>query len=241
MIAGRTPGVLVAVVALALAACSQENAPSDKIRNAADTVVDQVGGSSPVRLALGKYAPRDDCQDLPGAEDFRGQLAAAIKRRDTDALTALAAPDVKLDFGGGSGRAQLRALLESQDSDLWAELDQLMRLGCGVNKQGGLSIPWYVEEPFDNVDPASAMLVVGERVPMRSDPLAEAGEAEEVSWDIVTLVSGLEPDKPFQKVRTSDGTEGFIATDKLRSLLDYRLIASSRDGKWSFTSLVAGD
>jgi hypothetical protein len=232
---------LVLALAPGLAACSQDNAPSDAIRDAADTVVDQVDGSKPVKLAVGKYAPQDECKDVPGAEDFRAQLAAAIKARDAGRLAALAAPDVKLDFGGGSGIGALRARLSTDKPDLWGELSELMELGCGVNEQGGITIPWYAAQEIDGIDPATAMIVTGEKVPLRIDPKDKAGEAEEVSWDVVTLMDGLRPDDAFQKVKTSDGTVGYVATDKLRSLLDYRLIASSRDGKWSFTSLVAGD
>lgn len=235
------PIALAFALACGLAACSQENAPSEAIKNAADTVVEQVDGSDSVKLALGKYAPQDECKDVPGAEDFRIQLAAAIKSKDADRLAALAAPDVKLDFGGGSGTATLLTRLSKDEPDLWDELAQIAALGCAVNEQGGITIPWIAAQPFGDIDPASAMLVVGEKVPMRTSAAVKAGEAEEVSWDLVTLVAGLQPEDEFQKVKTSDGTIGFIATDKLRSLLDYRLIASSRDGKWSFTSLVAGD
>ena len=236
-IAAGAPFVLAFAL---LTGCSQENAPSDAIKNAADTVVHQVDGSAPVKLAVGKYAPQDECKTVSGAEEFRAQLAAAVKAKDADRLASLAAPDVKLDFGGGSGTATLRTRL-SREQDLWDELGQLMALGCGVNEQGGITIPWYAAQSIEGVDPAMAMLVTGERVPLRTDAKASSPEAEEVSWDVVTLVSGLRPGEKFQQVKTSDGTTGFIATDRLRSLLDYRLIASSRDGKWSFTSLVAGD
>ena len=237
----RTVAVTSLAAALWLAGCSQENAPSDAIKDAADTVAHQVDGDQPVKLAQGKYAPQDDCRDVAGAEAFRAQLAAAIKSRDADRLAALAAPDVKLDFGGGSGTAELRARLV-RDEVLWDELTDLMALGCGVNEQGGITIPWYAAQDFgDAVDPGMAMLVTGEGVPLRADTQGSGPDVETVSWDIVTLVGGLEPNARFQNVKTRDGTVGYIASDKLRSLLDYRLIASSRDGKWSFTSLVAGD
>ena len=59
--------------------------------------------------------------------------------------------------------------------------------------------------------------------------------------DVVELTDGLQSDAPFQKVRLQDKTEGYIASASLRSLIGYRLIASSRNSKWSITSLVAGD
>ena len=236
--AAATPLAFAAM--LALAACSQDNAPSDAIKDAADTVAHQVDGSTPVKLAQGKYAPQDECKAKAGAEDFRAQLAAAVKARDADKLAALAAPDVKLDFGGGSGTAELKGRL-ARDTVLWGELADLIALGCGVNEQGGITIPWYAAQEFDSIDPGMAMLVTGERVPLYKTAEGTGAEAEEVSWDVVSLVGGLEPEARFQQVKTSDGTVGYIASDKLRSLLDYRLIASSRDGKWSITSLIAGD
>jgi hypothetical protein len=228
---------------LALAACERESAPSDTVKEAADTIVGQVDGSTPApKLAVGKYAPRDECQDQPGAEDFRRTLAKAVKDRDADALAALAAPDVKLDFGGGTGIGELRTRLAKKDWSLWDELDQLMELGCAVNEQGGITMPWYFAQPIDEVDHAMGMLVTGEKVPLHKDASADSPTVTEISWDVVELKGGLQPGDKFQEVVTPDGkTAGFVATDKLRSLLDYRLIASSRDGKWSFTSLVAGD
>jgi hypothetical protein len=61
-----------------------------------------------------------------------------------------------------------------------------------------------------------------------------------ISWDVVEIKT-LQPDDPYQQVTASDGKQGYIATDKLRSLLDYRLLASQRNGKWSIVSLVSGD
>ena len=181
---------------------------------------------------------------MTNAPTFPGRRisAKAVEARDADALAALAAPDVKLDFGGGTGIGELRTRLARKDWSLWDELDSLLRLGCAVNEQGGITLPWYFAQPIDEVDHAMGMLVTGEKVPLRRDPAADAPAIAELSWDVVELKGGLQPQDAFQQVVTADGkTTGFIATDKLRSLLDYRLIASSRDGKWSFTSLVAGD
>src|SRR5690349_313950 len=126
-----------------LAACSQEDAPSESISDAADTVVEEVEGSAPPKLAKGEFAPRDGCSEVEGAAAFRRQLAAAVEARDADALIALAAPDVKLDFGGGAGSAELRSRLADKNYDLWGEFDALVELGCAANEEGGITLPWY--------------------------------------------------------------------------------------------------
>lgn len=231
---------IASLLALALAACSQENAPSESISEAAGTAVEEVQGTAPVKLAKGEFAPSDECGELPGAAAFRAQLGAAVKARDADKLIALAAPDVELDFGGGSGTAELRRRLAEPDRGLWNELEALTALGCAANDEGGITLPWLFVQDFGERDPMMTMIVTGEDVPTYAT--ADATEPNgTLSWAAVELAEGLQPNATRQRVKTADGKTAFVAADRLRSVIDYRLIASSRDGKWSFTSLVAGD
>ena len=236
------PTICLAVtLSLALAACGEGKAPSEKLKDAAEGLVEEAAGETPPKLAEGPYAPRDECTGLPGADAFRQQLAQAVEARDAKALIALAAPDVKLDFGGGAGSAQLQVRLDEDNPTLWDELDVLLTLGCAAEGQAGITLPWYFAQEIDAVDPMNGMIVMGENVPLRVAPEANGEMMKEISWDVVELIDGLQPEAPFQHVVTTKGQQGYIATDKLRSLIDYRLLASSRDGKWSITSLVAGD
>lgn len=225
----------------ALAGCSEGRAPSEQLRDATERLVEEAAGETMPEVAAGPYAPRDECAGLPGAAAFRRELSGAVEARDADALLKLAAPDVKLDFGGGFGAEELRRRLDTPDAALWQELAALLPLGCAAEGQASMTIPWYFAQPIDEVDPMTGMMVTGRNVPVRVTAAADAEPVRQVSWNVVELVGGYVPNAPFQHVATVDGTRGYIATDRLRSLIDYRLIASSRDGKWSITSLVAGD
>lgn len=230
---------LLAIAALlAAAACSQQDAPVEELAEEAQAIVDPA--SEPAPLAKGPYAPRDTCGVVEGAAAFRAQLAQAVEARDANLLVGLAASDVKLDFGGGSGAVELGRRLADPSQDLWAELDRLMALGCAANKQGGITIPWVFEQDMGMADPGYTMLVTGEDVPLFASATGEGQPAATVSWDVVRI-EGLMPDAPFQRVELGDETAGYIATGHLRSLLDYRLFASSRNGRWRITSLVRGD
>lgn len=237
----RTLTGVVAALSIALAGCTAEKAPSEKLKDAAEDFVENATGTAPPQLAEGKWAPRDECAALPGASAFRESLATAVEARDADGLAALAASDVKLDFGGGAGAGELKSRLMHPDRSLWDELDDLLDLGCAASGNGSITIPWYFAQDLGDVDSYSGMIVTGEKVPLRAEPSPKAAALEEISWDVVTLEDGLHPDEDYQKVKSADGNSGFIRTAKLRSLLDYRLLASSRNGKWSITSLVAGD
>lgn len=232
-------GALALTLLLACTACSQENAPAEQLAEKAEEIV-APAASTPAPLATGPYAPRDTCATVEGADAFRAQLAKAIKERDADALAGLAAADIKLDFGGSAGSAELRNRLGDESWNLWSELDALMELGCSANAQGGITIPWYFDQDMGRIDSISAWLVTGENVPVLAAPDAGAKRVATISWDLVELVA-LDPERDYQQVELADQTVGFIATGSLRSVIDYRLIASSRNGRWRITSFVAGD
>jgi hypothetical protein len=232
--------LLVALPLLALlAACSQHGAPSEQVEAAADEIVDAAQGVAPEgQPVLARYEPRDECSGLEGADDFLGKLKAAVAARDIDAFVALAAEDIKLDFGGGEGANELRKRLQVEKSSLWTELDELLALGCAHDKQGGMTIPWYFAQDMD-ADPFQAMIVTGKDIPLLS---SEDGKAlGRVTWDAVLLDSAPEEEGPFTKVSYGEIKDAYVATAKLRSPIDYRLIMSSRNGKWSITAFIAGD
>ena len=231
--------IAAAALLLLLPSCDRQEAPSEELAQSAEKLVG-TKKPEPAPLAEGPYAPRDTCGDLQGAADFRQRLAQAVHARDTDAFLALVAEDIKLDFGGGTGREELRSLLASRDRNLWEELDDLLALGCSANKQGGITIPWYFDQNIAGVDAMAGMIVTGEEIPLRYSP-EEGGETlRTISWDVVEI-SNFKPDDTYQQVRTTDDEEGFIATDELRSLIDYRLLATRRNDRWSIVSFVAGD
>ena len=229
---------LAAVLLFGCAACSQQDAPAEEIAEQAEAVVDPGAEAKP--LAKGPWAPRDECGQVEGAGEFRQRLAEAVRLRDADTLVALAADDVMLDFGGGAGSAELKKRLADPQYMLWQELDALLQLGCAANDEGGITLPWLWAQDLGADDPFSTLLVMGEDVSVKTAPSARADQLDTISWDLVEAVS-YDPARPFQEVKMPDGGTGFIATGALRSMVDYRLIASSRNGKWSITSFIAGD
>lgn len=189
----------------------------------------------------GTYAPADECARLPGAEDFRQALAAAVLAHDANTVASLATPTIRLGFGGDDGRERFRNQLAAPDGKLMGDLRTLLQLGCAVDARGGITIPWYFAQDFGDVDSYSAMLVTGVDVPLFAAPDAKSAVKQRLSWDLVTLTAALEPDRSFQQVTTANGAKGYIATDRLRSLLAPRLLATREGGVWRISALIAGD
>lgn len=237
------PGL--ALLAL-LSACDRHDPPSDRLERAAEELVAQVEQEAlPVRQAQGPWAPRNECNAVPGGTDFLASLQAAIDTRDADALMALVADDVKLDFGGGTGKAELRQRLAADDGALWDELAQLFALGCAAKDQTTMTLPWYFAQEIP-VDPYMGAIVIGEDVPLRAAPRSDAEVVARLSWQAVEQLPSETAGPGNAFVRWKDPAsgqevEGYVASDALRAILDYRLIASRRNDRWRITALVAGD
>ncbi len=237
-----------------LAACSQSDAPSDELEAAAEELVENVVETPDPNAGLGPFEPRDECSEIEGYDSFLAALNAAIDLRDTDLMVALAATDIKLGFGGEDGEENLRLALDNSEGGLWSDLAEVTTLGCAANSQGGVTMPWYFAQNTGG-DPFETMIVTGKAVALRSAPGMEEPVVATIDWDVVELVldedSGIstfggEGEDSWTRVRYANGpegtpVEGYIRSPNLRSVIDYRLIASSRNGRWRITAFLAGD
>lgn len=230
--------VVVLAVCLGLSACQRsDNPPADKGSG---------GGvdffpAQPSPKPLGRFSPRNDCIALPNAKPFFLAFEKAVKDRNADALLNLTDPNVKLDFGGGSGVASFRERLADKQGALWNALDKLTTLGCAKGPGGTMIMPWYAGQSMNDVDTNKALIVIGANVPLQQQPNTSAPTLGTVSWDAVTLMGNYDSNADYLQVKTADGKVGYIASDKLRSPLDYRLVIVPAGDKWRIASFVRGD
>ena len=122
----------------ALAGCASMPSGSTTATNLADVA------------PTGPFAPRDECSGLPGASEFLARLESSVVARNADALLLLTSDDVYLDFGGGNGKALLRARLADPEYELWGALDNLIQLGC-ASVDGVMILPWYFAQELSPV------------------------------------------------------------------------------------------
>ncbi|WP_284124714.1 SH3 domain-containing protein [Parerythrobacter aestuarii] len=183
--------------------------------------------------------PRDECAKLEGFEAFRMQLVTAVANRDAEMLRPVFSEETLLDFGGGSGWETLSERLTERD--LWGELDKVLRLGCASSGDGEIAMPWAWSQDYGIEDAFSAWLTLGDAVPLREAPSADAPMIRSMRWEAVEQLGDWQGDEEFIKVRTKSGEEGYAAVAQMRHQLDYRLLASREDGRWQVTVFVAGD
>ncbi len=190
------------------------------------------------------YAPRDECRSDPGAAAFLDQLGEAVEKRDVDALVALAAPDIHLDFGGGEGRDELRDRFVNGGEyygDLWKEFSIVLSLGCASEGDGMIALPWYFTQDFGDADVFSTMLAVGPDVKVRASAADDARVIASLNWSTVEVPGDYDFESKFTEVELPGMKRGYVETGKLRSLIDYRLVAERTDEGWQITAFIAGD
>ena len=194
----------------------------------------------------GAFAPRDDCLKTPGARAFKATLRGAIARRDARALAQLAAEDVRLDFGGGAGRAELRSRLTGpKGAELWRELAEAANLGCAMSA-GDMVFPWLFAQDLGDVDSFDALVTTGPAVPLYRRADSRLAPIARLNWQLVIAQGdGLAADadkRPLRRISViGSRLEGYVPTASLRSPVDYRLLVSRAGAGWRITAFVAGD
>ena len=190
-------------------------------------------------------APRNECGTLEGADAFQMALVTAVANRNAEMLRPLVHPQVHLDFGGGRGWELMGERLQSPDYDLWAELDEVIRLGCDEGHEQSLVMPYYWGQDYGDLDAYGTYIVVGTKVPLYR---TESGErtVRNLNWEAVEFVSLFETAEVLAQakrweIKTRDGARGFVEPQTLRALVDFRLIAERQDGTWVITTFIAGD
>lgn len=232
-----------AIALLALSACQPLRAPEPvPIAEPEDpqAVLDRQLDSLVDPPREGRYAPRDECGELDGAREFRLALASALRDRDRERLGALFASEVKLDFGGGSRRAEFLRRLEDPQYRLAEELAALLPLGCAASSDDEFILPWIAGQNAGE-DPFTAMWVLGNDVPVHASASADSEVLDRLDWAVVELAQEHGMDGEFKRIRYGNGGFGHVAADKLRSVIDYRLIAGRQHGLWRAEVFIAGD
>ena len=193
--------------------------------------------SSPARLP-----PVDRCRGDATFDQFRAALVDAVARKDAVALQALAASDIRANFGGDGGWKEFASawsLDAPATSGLWKEIEKAMALGCAKTEAGGRVFPGMFEDMGDEVDPFD-LLVLRPGSALRATPEQTGIVTARLDWTVTSVLANPAPGR-WVKVQVPRGPAGWVETHHTISPLDYRLVSEWREGRWRITAFVAGD
>lgn len=200
---------------------------------------------------LPELAPVDETGSDPSFAAFKTELLRVVGEKDVKALTAMIAPDIKADFGGGEGRDYFFDAwglnTAPGESALWAELETVLTLGATREEDGGFVAPYVFSRWPDEVDAFEYVAVTG-----MTDFLADPCKPDSIAASLGPVLLRVLMDEPpgafvcdwaqsYRYVEVGPGRRGFVDANHVRSPIDYRARFESRDGHWRMVFFVAGD
>lgn len=191
----------------------------------------------------GVYPPQDAATLDPEFAHFRSELLLAAKQRDVEKLLALCSEHIHLDFGGGAGREEFGRRLAEPETELWADLIDVLEHGS-LLKDGQYFAPYWFAMPVEgDYDPFTTAFVPAWEAPVFKGPSAQSPRVGAVSYGFVALREPfvLWQAGAFQGVTMADGRDGFMRTDSLRSVVGYRAGFEREADGWRMTFFIAGD
>ncbi len=187
--------------------------------------------------------------------DWRAELLAAIADRDAQAVSQMAAPEIKLTFGGEAGRAALMQRLTGpslpngpeQGEDYWQALEAAVIGGGRFDAAGTFAAPYFWRADIPGAwNVFDTFFVVGPPRPVYAAPATDMPvlmTLQEVGFEAppypgVPRVNGVDQ---FRAVSLKNGEIGFMAAADLQPLVGYRATFEKRDGVWQMIYFIAGD
>ena len=186
----------------------------------------------------------DEGQQDPDFAAWRAELMLDVIARDADAVAEKADENIKLSFGGDSGRETLMAWLTEGEAPetYWQELEEVLSLGGTFDGEDAFTAPYtFTAELPGNLDPFSTAFVLGHETPVREGSAPDSFEIARVTGAVVETIGAEDFDAPYRQIRRADGSEGYVEARFLRSVVDYRALFNKLDGEWRMTAFIAGD
>lgn len=206
----------------------------------------------------GKIYPVDEGPKDTAFFVFREQLLNAVRRREVFSLMDVIHPEIKVDFGGGTGVAdfvstwELESPEKAKNSRVWNILERVLENGGTFEDGGKMFVAPYVYAIWpDDFDAFEYVAITGSGVRLRSAPNLKSQTLTMVSYDVVKRLETSPIEEtiggetyPWEKIQLAgeDGPEGFIFGKYIASSIDFRAgFERQGNGRWLLTFLVAGD
>lgn len=191
-----------------------------------------------------RLPPVDQCRGDQGFDRFRASLEDAITRKDVTALKRLAAPGIRVNFGGDGSWDEFARQWDLNSnpgmSGLWKEMAGAIALGCAKTEAGGRVFPGLFEATGDDVDPFE-LLVARPGTKLHSRPEKESAVIATLDWTATIQIETQAPEGWTRVQLLGNGPLGWVETEGMLSPLGYRLVIEQIAGRWQISAFVAGD
>jgi hypothetical protein len=197
-----------------------------------------------------RLLPADESVRESSLQVFLDSLRQAVKFREPEPIAAALYSQLNNGKEVKKGAKQFveHWRLDSQDSELWDELDEILRLGGGfIRSDRGVTYcaPYVFTHFPDDLDIFGHGVVIDDGVDLKASPSANAKTVKKLSYHLLRVNDWRSVrDKQGKggawiKVSTLDGADGYVAKDKIRSPSDYHACFLAFPNGWRLISMTA--
>lgn len=186
-------------------------------------------------------------------QTYLKQFEDAVLSQDAEKLEKLVDPNIRIGFGDNGGWQDFADQwhLEDKQSEVWLQLEHLIRLGGGYPLAGNkelYALPYVYSNWPDSIDAFMHIAVIKDNAILRADPAANADAVCSLHQVILKVDYGKSypegaPQKEWWHVQNADGElQGYLNRSDVHSPVGYRAIFNkNKRGQWQMTALVTGD
>lgn len=186
--------------------------------------------------------PVDNASNDPSFLAFRSQLLKTIERKDANALLAVVNKNIHASFGMENGIEDFKkmwGLNKPATSQLWGELSKVLKMGGSFSNKTTFVAPYVFSEWPESQDAFENWAVIAKDVNIRAKPSTSAAVLKKVSYEILPIE--FSENEQWVTVKLAQGKKGYIASQYIRSSVDYRAFFEKINGLWQMTVFIAGD
>jgi hypothetical protein len=177
---------------------------------------------------------------------FLDRMREIVASRNTAALTALMAPEFRVEFDVGKGPQVFRSHWrpDAENSPVWAVLGKALAVQGDFYLPSLFCIPYvYKSFPMD-LDPLAHVVAVGEGATLRDRPAPDGAAVGKIRYSIIQLAEPLStpviiPDNKFLAVDDPGAGRCYAAGSEVYSPAAHRMFFERRSGRWRWISLAA--
>ncbi|CAN5770905.1 hypothetical protein BH20GEM1_BH20GEM1_13090 [soil metagenome] len=232
---------------LILLAC--ENPPEQRAAEEPPAPVQEQETTLPaVDSGAPKLLPADQADE--SFRDFRGGLLETLARKDTTALYAAVAQDIRTSFGPVGGIEDFRRMWVMDDpaTRLWDDLARVLNMGGAFLSDSLFAAPYVYAVWPDTIDAFEFVAVTSPRAAVFRAPQAGASKLGTAAYSILRLEewrglaeAATQADTSWAGVVLPDGRIGWLRAEDVHSPVGWRAVFERRDGRWLMVAFVAGD
>jgi hypothetical protein len=196
--------------------------------------------------------PIDESYKKPDLQKRIKQIKNAVDEKNVDNLLNYISDEIRVTFDHIENQPDFKAFWklseQSDDSDIWQTLDDVLNLSGTFYQENQFFIPYTFSHFPAEYNPFEFGVITKESTIMKAEPNESSIEIGELTYEIVriipqknsTITKNQEKVNAWMKIKRQNEEVGYVLKRYISRPTDYRLGLREEDGEWKIHLLLHG-